>query len=307
MALDEDRRKTTKQLAQEVDLPEASVRRVLHKDLEMSKLSCKYVPHVLTREQEQHRMKLCTDNLDLVRTQPRFLEKIITCDETWVSVYEEQSKIESCQWLKKGSDRPLKAIRACSTKMTMMTVFFDACGILLVDFLPRNETMDSEYYCALLKKLKDRIRHQRPGMWKGGVDGETDRDYFLLQDNAGVHTSTITLAFFGQHNIDLIAHPQYSPDLSPCDFWLFPYVKKHLRGWRFPSLVALQAEIKQIFKGIMEDMFEECFRQLAVRWKKCVASYGTYFEGKGVEVDLVSEASAPPTSSDSSDNDDDNQ
>ncbi len=114
----------TKQLSQEVDLPEASVRRVLHKDLEMSKLSCKYVPHVLTREQERHRLKLCSDNLDLVRTQLRFLEKIITCDETWVSVYEEHSKLESCQWLKTGSDRPLKAIRVRSMNKTMMTVFF---------------------------------------------------------------------------------------------------------------------------------------------------------------------------------------
>ncbi len=66
-----------------------------------------------------------------------------------------------------------------------------------MDFLPCNETMDSEYYCALLKKLKDRIHHQRPGMWKGGVSGETDWDYFLLQDNAGVHTSNETIVFFG--------------------------------------------------------------------------------------------------------------
>ena len=171
--------------------------------------------------------------------------------------------------------------------------------------MPCNETMDSEYYCALLKKLKDRIRHQRPGMWKGGVGGETDWDYFLLQDNAGVHTSNETIAFFGQHKIDLVAHPQYSPDLSPCDFWLFPLVKKQLHGRRFASLVTLQTEIKHIFKGITEEMFENCFKQLAVRWKKCVASYGTYFEGRGVEVDPVSEASDPPTSSDSSDSDND--
>ncbi len=102
-----------------------------------------------------------------------------------------------------------------------------------------------------------------------------------------------------------MAHPQYSPDLSPCDFWLFPLVKKQLRGRRFASLVALQTEIKYIFKRITEEMFENCFKQLAVRWKKCVASYGTYFEGRGVEVDPVSEASDPPTSSDSSDSDDD--
>ncbi len=81
-------------------------------------------------------MRLASDNLDLLRTVPWFLEKIITCNETWVSVYEQQSNIESCQWLPKGSDCPLKALRSRGAQKTMMTVFFDICGILLVDFLP---------------------------------------------------------------------------------------------------------------------------------------------------------------------------
>ncbi len=96
-ALDEDRRKSIRQLSEEVDLPETSMHRVLHSDLTMSKKFCKFVPHVLTAEQQHHRMRLAADNLDLLRTVLHFLEKIITCDETWVSVYEQQSKIESCQ------------------------------------------------------------------------------------------------------------------------------------------------------------------------------------------------------------------
>ncbi len=255
---------------------------------------------------QRHRLNLCTSNLDLVRTVPRFLEKIITVDKTWVSVYEEQSKIESYQWIKKGTSWPLKALRARSTKKSMMTAFYDACKIMLVDFLPKNETMDSDYYIALLKKMKDRVRHQRPGMWTGGVDGNTDRDFVLLQDNAGPHTSNPTLAFMGQNRIDLIAHPQYSPDLSPCDFFLFPHLKKHLCGRRFGTLLELQLKIKAIFKKITPEMFEESFRDLAVWWKKCMASYGTYLEGCGVEVDAVSEASDPPTSSSESSDSEDN-
>ncbi len=252
-------------------------------------------------------MRLSSENLDLVRSQPHFLEKIITCDETWVSVYKQQSKIESCQWLPKGSDRPLKALRVHGAQKTMMTVFFDVCGILLVDFLPRGETMDSEYYCRLLKKLKDRIRHQRPGMWKGGVDGRTDHDFLFHQDNAGVHTSNETIAFFGLNDFKLVTHPQYSPDLAPCDFFLFPFLKKHLRGQRFRNLVELQTEIKNIFKHITPEMFEDCFKAWAFRWKKCVVNLGAYFEGQGVEVDDVSMAADSSTEdSDSSSENPDN-
>ncbi len=88
-ALDQDRHKSICQLSEEVDLPETSVHRVLHNDLTMSKKSCKFVPHVLSAEQQRHWMRLSADNLDLLRTVPRFLEKIITCDETWVSVYKQ--------------------------------------------------------------------------------------------------------------------------------------------------------------------------------------------------------------------------
>ncbi len=302
--LDQDRRKSIRQLSEEVDLPETSVHHVLHHDLMMSKKSCKFVPHVLTSEQQHHRMRLASDNLDLLRTQPHFLEKIITCDETWVSVYEQQSKIESCQWLPKGSNRPLKALRVQGVQKTMMTVFFDVCRILLVDFLLRGETMDSKYYCGLLKKLKDRIRHQRPGMWKGGVDGRTDRDFLFHQDNAGVHTSNETLTFFGLNDFKLVAHPQYSLDMAPCDFFLFPFLKKHLSGRHFQNLVELQTAIKDIFKHITTDMFEDCFKAWAFRWKKCVLSLGAYFEGQGVEVDDVSMAA--DSSSENSDSSSEN-
>jgi hypothetical protein len=32
-----------------------------------------------------------------------------------------------------------------------------------------------------------------------------------------------------------VAHPPYSPDLAPCDYWFFSRVKEHLRGKRFES------------------------------------------------------------------------
>ncbi len=188
----------------------------------------------------------------------------------------------------------------------MMTVFWDVCGILLVDFLPRGETMDSEYYCGLLKKLKDCIRHQCPGMWKGGVDRHTDRDFLFHQDNAGIHTSNETIAFFGLNDFKLVAHPQYSPDLAPCDFFLFPFLKKHLRSHRFANLIELQTEIKNVFKHITPEMFEEAFKAWAFRWKKCVLSLGSYFEGKGVEVDDVSIAADDSSTDSESSQEEDN-
>ena len=39
--------------------------------------------------------------------------------------------------------------------------------------------------------------------------------------------------FLVKHQITQVAQPPYSPDLVPCDFWLFPKLKSPLKGKRF--------------------------------------------------------------------------
>ena len=55
----------------------------------------------------------------------------------------------------------------------------------------------------------------------------------ILHDNAPAHRSAVVTEYLEEHNIKTLPHPAYSPDLSPCDFWLNPYIKAYLRGRRF--------------------------------------------------------------------------
>ena len=48
----------------------------------------------------------------------------------------------------------------------MATVFWDAKGVLLIDYLEKGTTINSEYYCNLLDQLHDKIREKRPGLQK---------------------------------------------------------------------------------------------------------------------------------------------
>jgi hypothetical protein len=43
------------------------------------------------------------------------------------------------------------------------------------------------------------------------------------------HTSFAVREFLARHNITTLPHPPYSPDLAPCDFFLFPKLKSHLK------------------------------------------------------------------------------
>ncbi|GBO45772.1 hypothetical protein AVEN_28188-1 [Araneus ventricosus] len=66
----------------------------------------------------------------------------------------------------------------------MVTVFWDAQGILLIEFMTRGTTINSEVYCRMLKKLKRAIQNERRGLLSSGV--------VLLHDNARPHTAVRT-------------------------------------------------------------------------------------------------------------------
>jgi hypothetical protein len=56
-------------------------------------------------------------------------------------------------------------------------------------------------------------------------------------------------------------HPPYSPDLAPCDFWLFPKLKNALKGQRFADVSDTQRNVKTLLRGIPENDFQDSFRQ----------------------------------------------
>ena len=74
--------------------------------------------------------------------------------------------------------------------------------------------------------------------------------------------------------IKTVPHPSYSPDLAPCDFWLFP----KLRGFRCETIEMKEAVTKVIDILTQED-FQGAFEKLLERYNKCIATGGDYFEG----------------------------
>jgi hypothetical protein len=74
-------------------------------------------------------------------------------------------------------------------------------------------------------------------------------------------------------------HLPYSPELAPCDFWLFPKLKTALKGQIFADLSDIQRNVKMLLQGILENIFQDCSRQWHHRLMKCIASRGEYVEG----------------------------
>ena len=71
------------------------------------------------------------------------------------------------------------------------------------------------------------IREKRRGKLSKGI--------LLQQDNARVHTCKIAMNAVERNGYELIPHPACSPGLTPSDYFLFPNLKKDIRGRHFQS------------------------------------------------------------------------
>ena len=109
---------------------------ILKEDLAMRKVSARWVPRLLTLEQKRVRFSMSRDNLCRFNADPEdFIQRFVTMDETWCHHFTPETKMMSKQWKDVGSPPPKKARVVISACKVMASVFWDADGILLIDFL----------------------------------------------------------------------------------------------------------------------------------------------------------------------------
>ena len=81
--------------------------------------------------------------------------------------------------------------------------------------------------------------------------------------------------FLAKNKIAVILLPPYSPDLAPCDFFLFPKMKMKLKGRRFDTTEEIQAETQEVLDTLTERDFQETFQKWRRRWDRCLHAGGT--------------------------------
>lgn len=271
--LAEDCSLNQRQIAALMGISQSTVQRIIRNDLQMTRVCSRWVPHFLTREQLDSRIAISTKMLARYEQDPEFLNRIITCDETWVYHFDPNTKQESSGYRRKGDPSKKKVRQQKSVGKVMLIAFFDRKGMIYQHIVPTTiprTTVNTEYYIKVLKKLREHVQRKRP---------EIANSFILHQDNAPPHTSILTRAFLDKWKIEVLEHPAYSPDLAPCDFWLFPMLKKHLRGHHFKSNAQATRFCEEVFKATPPGDYESTIKTKWVqRWKRCIANKGSYFE-----------------------------
>ena len=130
-----------------------------------------------------------------------------------------ETKQQSTEWQHTGSPRPKKFRVQKSAGKILASIFWAQDAILLIDYLPKGQNFNAEYYSSLLVQLKDILKEKRRGKVNKGV--------LFLHDNAPAHRALATqkkLAYLGFHCLD---HPPYFPYPAPPEYHLFPGLKNN--------------------------------------------------------------------------------
>ncbi|UYV60494.1 hypothetical protein LAZ67_1001322 [Cordylochernes scorpioides] len=239
-----NRRITVREVAEDLNISIGSCHSIFINDLGMRRVAAKFVPKLLNCDQKQHRMNIANEMLDSVRDDPNLLQRVITGDEAWVYGYDVETKAQSSQWKLPHEPRPKKARQVRSNVKVLLTVFFDCRGVVHHEFLPQGRTVNKEYYLQVMRNLREAIRQKRLDLWK-------NKNWLLHHDNVPAHISLLVRDLLAKNNTLMMPQPPYSPELAPCDFFLFPKLKRPMKGRRYATLdeikTASKEELKKIF------------------------------------------------------------
>lgn len=268
-----DRRLTCEEIAFEVGISGASVYRILTDSLNMRKIAARWVPHFLSESEKQRRVIISKELLArYTKEQESMLKRVVSIDETWIRSFEPELKRQSSEWHTPNSPRPVKFRRSLNNPKMLMIFAYDVSGVLTSHKVPQGQTVNKEYYEYFLRHiLRPAIRRKRPELLEAKP--------LILHDNATCHKAGNVQAVFTEYNWEVLLHPPYSPDLSPCDYDLFPKIKEPLRGIRYDDLDELYAAVNGVVRGINVRCLATGIRDLPKRWESTIRSVGNYIEG----------------------------
>ena len=159
-------------------------------------------------------------------------------------------------------------LRTISSKKMLYAIFFNSSGPVFQVPCPSGHTVTGRFYRnSVLKKVKEFYNKKRPSKGRSGVH--------LLHNNVFYHKCGVVKSFLASEKMKVLNHPPYSPDLSPCYFFLFPRLKKMLSGNKYTSRSSLGSAIYQCLQQVPKEDYFICFSRLGKKVTKiCFSKEG---------------------------------
>ncbi len=115
-----------------------------------------------------------------------------------------------------------------------------------------------------MQPVVEGIKKQRPSL---GVC-----DIRLHHNNGKPHVHKAVNDYLESEGITRIPHPPNSPDLSPCDFWLFDLIEQNLGDQNDSEL--LHRAVIQLMNSLKIEEYKKTFEKWIQRMQLCVDNEG---------------------------------
>ena len=261
---------STRELANMCGCSETTMRSALIEDLGYRMLQRRWVPHLLTESQKFERVEFCKYFRNRFRDgNAKSVYNIVTCDESYVHLYTTVRGPQAKMWVLENEDIVDQPRPSKWTQKFMTLIFFSKTGILNADLNIAKHTVDTSYY--ITSGLEPMIV-----AWKEKHPKTPLSKLVFYQDNARPHKSAETMGFLEESKIETLSVPGYSPDLAPCDFWLFPKIKGALAGKIFHDLEDVKSAWEAELNKLTQDDFNNCFSSWFKRCQVVVENGRTY-------------------------------
>lgn len=266
--LNDDPTKSCRQIAQNIGYATSSVHYVLTVRMGYKQYNFKWIPHILTFYQKYQRMD---DSRALIEVLKKAKKNgwhfIVTGDESWFFYRTPGGRI----WLREGDEPPTTARLDKNEQKIMVTIFINPDGLQIIDACDSTDSFNSQYFIANILE---------PIVESGIVDKakQQKQKFIIHMDNSPIHKSKLTQSYIASNGMYMPQHPPYSPDISPCDFFLFGYLKKKIIGKTFTTkedLVSwIEGQISEIPRSQLVKVFEEWLNRLG----RVIEANGNYIE-----------------------------
>ena len=220
---------------------------------------------------------MCQWFRERLRCEPDFLDNVWFTDEAHFYLSGHVSSQSAFYWGRSPPEyvleRPLHAEKctawaAISTQGIIGPIWF-------VDDENETTTINAERYMGVLKQFFVKLKRKH-------VD--VDSQWFM-QDGATPHTANCTLQWLRSKFQDRIISRRttvewapHSPDLNPCDFYLWGYLKAVSYRGKPADLEELKQAVEETVRGIPMATCKAVIANFAKRVERCLAVNGTHFE-----------------------------
>jgi len=197
-------------------------------------------------------------------------EWLIATDEAWFTLTEKPNRQNNRYWAVEPPDNGIEVPLHDKKFMVWLAISATKCyGVYVFD-----ETVNKDNYLEMLKDF----------FWPKHLRTESYKKYYFLQDGAPSHTSNQVQEWlsskFGTKFIDKSQWPAHSPDLNPCDYFLWGYLKSRVYNPIPKDLTELRSNLEREVKNLSKNVLKSTFLNFKKRLNLVISANGGHFENK---------------------------